>query len=57
MMMTYNKYIQEYLDIIDNEVFPVCKEQKLLSKLRKNIFEIENLIIDDEKVEKYFSYQ
>ena len=55
--MTYNKYIQEYLDIIDNEVFPVCKEQKLLSKFIKNIFETENLIIDDEKVEKYFSYQ
>ena len=56
-MMTYNKYIQEYLDIIDNEVSPVCKEQKLLSKFIKNIFETENLIIDDEKVEKYFSYQ
>ena len=56
-MMTYNKYIQEYLDIIDNEVFPVCKEQKLLSKFIKKIFETENLIIDEEKVEKYFSYQ
>ena len=56
-MMTYNKYIQEYLDIIDNEVSPVCKEQKLLSKFIKKIFETENLIIDDEKVEKYFSYQ
>ena len=56
-MMTYNKYIQEYLDIIDNDIIPVCKEQKLLSKFIKNIFETENLIIDDEKVEKYFSYQ
>ena len=55
--MNYNKYIQEYLDIIDNEVSPVCKEQKLLSKFIKKIFETENLIIDDEKVEKYFSYQ
>ena len=54
MMMTYNKYIQEYLDIIDNEVFPVCKEQKLLSRFIKNIFDTENLIIDEEKVEKYF---
>lgn len=55
--MTYNKYIQEYLDIIDNEVFAMCKEQKLLSRLIKKIFETETLIIDDEKVEKYFSYQ
>jgi phage terminase large subunit-like protein len=57
MMMTYNKYIQEYLDIIDNEVFAVCKEQKLLARLIKKIFETENLIIDEEKIEKYFSYQ
>lgn len=55
--MNYNKYIQEYLDIIDNDIIPVCKEQKLLSKFVKKIFETENLIIDDEQVEKYFSYQ
>ena len=55
--MNYNKYIKEYLDIIDNEVFPMCKEQKLLSKFIKNIFDNEKLIIDEEKVEKYFSYQ
>ena len=55
--MNYNKYIQEYLDIVDNDIIPVCKEQKLLSKFIKNIFETENLIIDDEKIEKYFSYQ
>ena len=56
-MMTYNKYIQEYLDIIDNEVFPVCKEQKLLSKMIKKIFDTEKLILDEQKIEKYFSYQ
>lgn len=55
--MNYNKYIKEYLDIIDNEVFPMCKEQKLLSKFIKNIFDNEKLVIDEEKVEKYFSYQ
>lgn len=56
-MKTYNKYIKEYLDIIDNEVFPVCKEQKLLSKFIKRIFETEDLIIEDEKIEKYFNHQ
>ena len=55
--MNYNKYIKEYLDIIDNEVFPMCKEQKLLSKFIKNIFDNEKLVIEEEKVEKYFSYQ
>lgn len=57
MTMNYNKYIKEYLDIIDNEVFPMCKEQKILSKFIKNIFDNEKLVIDEEKVEKYFSYQ
>lgn len=57
MTMNYNKYIKEYLDIIDDEVFPMCKEQKLLSKFIKNIFDNEKLVIDEEKVEKYFSYQ
>ena len=57
MTMNYNKYIKEYLDIIDNEVFPMCKEQKLLSKFIKNIFDNEKLVIDEVKVEKYFSYQ
>lgn len=56
-MMTCNKYIQEYLDIVDNEVFAVCKEQKLLSRLIKKIFETEKLIIDEERIEKYFDYQ
>lgn len=55
--MSYNKYIQEYLDIVDDEVFAICKEQKLLSKLIRKIFDKERLIIDEEKVEKYFSYQ
>ena len=41
MTMNYNKYIQEYLDIVDNDIIPVCKEQKLLSKFIKNIFETE----------------
>lgn len=54
MTMNYNKYIKEYLDIIDNEVFPMCKEQKLLSKFIKNIFDNEKLIIDEEKVENIF---
>ena len=57
MTMNYNKHIQEYLDIVDNDIIPVCKEQKLLSKFIKNIFDNEKLIIDEEKVEKYFSYQ
>ena len=54
MTMNYNKYIKEYLDIIDNEVFPMCKEQKLLSKFIKNIFDNEKLVIDEEKVENTF---
>lgn len=56
-MTTYNKYIQEYLDIIDNEIFPVCKDQKKLSKFVKRILDTEDLIIEEEKIERYFDFQ
>lgn len=56
-MTTYNKYIQEYLDIVDNEIFPVCKEQKKLSRFIKHIFDTEDLIIQEEKIERYFEFQ
>ena len=35
----------------------VCKEQKLLAKLIEKIFSEEELLIDEQKVEKYLSYQ
>lgn len=56
-MTNYNEHIQEYIDIIENEVFKSCKEQKLLIKYVKKVFDTEDLIIDDFRIEKYLSYQ
>lgn len=51
------KYVLEYLEMIDNEPFAMCNEQKLFSKFVRNIFDTEDLYIDEDKVEKYLSYQ
>ena len=56
-MTIYNKYIQEYIDIVENEVFRTCEEQKELILYIKKIFAEENLFIDDGLVEKYFNYE
>lgn len=51
------KYINEYLDMIDNEPFRMCKEQKLFAKFIRKVFDTEELYIDEDKVKKYLSYQ
>lgn len=53
----YNKYIAEYIEIVEQEKVKTCIEQKLLIKYVKKRFALEDLIIDEERIEKYFSYQ
>ena len=52
------KYIREYLDMIKNGPFRMCKEQKQLAKFIEKIFkeEKDNLYVDEIKAEKYLSY-
>lgn len=61
MTMSYKtpipQEVQEYIDIIENGVVNSCKEQKQLIELVKRTFETEELRIDKEQIEKYFSYQ
>lgn len=54
---SYNKYIAEYIDLVENEKIRTCEEQKLLVKLVKKAFATEDLRINNEQVEKYLSYQ
>lgn len=50
--------ITTYLDMIEHdEEYPVCKEQKMLGKFVKNIFENENLTINHEQLSKYLGLQ
>ena len=49
--------IQEYIDIVEQEKVRTCEEQKLLVALVKKAFETEELIYNEEQIEKYLSYQ
>ena len=53
----YNKYIAKYIDLIEQQKVRSCVEQKLLVKYIKKVMLTEDLIINDEQIEKYFSYQ
>jgi len=50
-----NPHIQEWVDIVENETYAVCEEQKLLIKHVRNCFETEDIYTDDEQLEKYIS--
>lgn len=55
MRMSYkiNQHIQEWIDIVENETYAVCEEQKLLVKHVKKCFAEEDIYTDDEQLEKY----
>lgn len=53
----YNKYIKKYFDLIEKEEIRSCIEQKLLVKIVKTALLTEDLTINDNQIEKYFSYQ
>lgn len=49
--------VQEYIDIVEQEKVRTCEEQKLLVAMVKKTFETEELIYNEEQIEKYLSYQ
>ena len=51
--MQLNPHLQEWIDIVENETYAVCKEQKLLVQHVKYCFENEGIYFDDEQFEKY----
>lgn len=50
-----NPNIQEWIDIVENEIYAVCEEQKLLVRHVKKCFERENIYTDAEQLERYLS--
>lgn len=61
--MKYNKYIDRWFEIVENEEIKVCKEQKQMVAWLKNKLNTENIIIKHEEIEKaivtkekYFEY-
>lgn len=64
MMAIYNKYIDEWFDLVESNKIKTCEEQKLLVKYVKNKLDTEEIIIDDAEIEKainipekYFPYK
>mgnify|MGYP004619170685 CR=1 FL=1 len=55
--MTSCKEITEYLQMVEREEYPVCREQKLLAKMIRRIDRDENLQVDTEQLEKYMQLQ
>lgn len=52
-----NHYIQDYIDIVRNGEYTVCKEQLLLCEFVENVFKSESVYVDEEQLEKYFELQ
>ena len=51
MMAIYNKYIDEWFDLVENNKIKTCEEQKLLVKYVKNKLDTEEIIIDDAEID------
>lgn len=50
--MKYNKYIDRWFEIVENEEIKVCEEQKQMVAWLKNKLDTENIIIKHEEIEK-----
>ena len=56
-MTQFPEAVQEYLDIIDREEYPVCEEQKQLSAFVRKVLTAEDVHFDTEQLDKWLSYQ
>lgn len=52
-----NKYIQDYIDLVEQGKIRTCNEQKLLVAMVKKALQEEDLKVDEVRLEKYMSYQ
>lgn len=55
--MTNCKVIDEYIDLVKSGKYRVCREQIQLIKFVENVFENEEIYVDEEQLEKYLSLQ
>ena len=52
-----NKYIQDYIDLVEQGKIRTCNEQKQLVAMVKKALQEEDLKVDEVRLEKYMSYQ
>ncbi len=55
--MTNCKVIDEYIDLVKSGKYRVCPEQIQLIKFVENVFENEEIYVDEEQLEKYLALQ
>lgn len=55
--MTNCKVIDDYINLVKNGKYRVCREQIQLIKFVENVFENEEIYVDEEQLEKYLSLQ
>ena len=55
--MTNCKVIDEYIALVKSGKYSVCREQIQLIKFVKNVFENEEIYVDEEQLEKYLALQ
>lgn len=51
------KVIDEYIDLVKSGKYRVCREQIQLIKFVENVFENEEIYVDEEQLEKYLALQ
>lgn len=52
-----NRYIQDYIDLVEQGKIRTCNEQKQLVAMVKKALQEEDLKVDEVRLEKYMSYQ
>lgn len=52
-----NKHVQEWIDIVENGIYAICKDQKALVKKIKWCFKHEDIYIDEPQLERYLGLQ
>lgn len=55
--MTNYKVIDEYINLVKSGKYRVCREQIQLIKFVENVFENEEIYVDEEQLEKYLALQ
>lgn len=55
--MTNCKVIDDYIDLVTSGKYRVCREQIQLIKFVENVFENEEIYVDEEQLEKYLALQ
>lgn len=55
--MTNCKVIDDYINLVKNGKYRVCREQIQLIKFVENVFENEEIYVDEEQLEKYLALQ